>query len=194
MASQKDSIFKLKKDDLALVVMDVQEKLVRTMDPDEWEFTESKIRLLIETAKEFQIPIFLTEQYPKGLGPTISTISKALKDYEQVIQVEKLEFSAMANEEFQKKWLDQKKRQALIVGLECHICVAQTALDLLEKGNHVFVPNDAVISRHAEDFGAGLDFMEKGGAIIISSEMALFQLLGRAGTPEFKKLSQLIKD
>ncbi|RME81145.1 MAG: isochorismatase family protein [Planctomycetota bacterium] len=192
--SQSDlSRFRLKKDNLALMIIDVQEKLVATMDPDEWEFTAEKILHLIHTAKEYRLPIFWTEQYPKGLGSTLDLFKKELEGYENLVYQDKIEFSALKNEEFQKKWAEKGKKQVILTGLECHICVTQTALDLLERECLVFVPNDAVISRHAEDFGAGLDFMEKAGATVVSTEMIMFQLMEKAGTPDFKKLSKLIK-
>ena len=185
--------FRVSREKSALVVVDVQEKLVRAMDPDDWVVTERAIGNLIYLAKLFQIPIFLTEQYPKGLGPTIQPIQKELEDASKLTKVEKIEFSSWANSQFRTAFEQGSFSQAIVVGLECHICVAQTVLDLLAAQYKVFVPHDGVLSRKEEDMGAGLDFMELAGATIVSSEMIIFQILEKAGTEEFRKMSRRVK-
>jgi nicotinamidase-related amidase len=130
--------------------------------------------------------VLVTEQYPRGLGETVPEVAEHL---DGVPRLEKVEFDATDVEGFDLAERDQ----ALLCGIEAHVCVAQTAAGLLDRGVDVQVATDAVSSRTAANRRAGLAKMEATGAVLTSTEMALFELLGRAGTPEFKEVQALVK-
>jgi nicotinamidase-related amidase len=163
-----------------LVVVDVQEGF-RSYDT----FTDVALACakLLEGARILELPRLVSEQYPKGLGPTATEVGL---DGETVI--EKTVFSAVRAEGFHLAGRDQ----AVVCGIETHVCVSQTAHDLLQRGVEVHVPADAVGSRHHLDYERGLERLERAGAVVTTVETVLFELLGRAGTPEFKAVQQLI--
>jgi nicotinamidase-related amidase len=142
--------------------------------------------VLIEGAKALGVPVVVTEQYPKGLGHTVPEVAEHLNGTEPI---EKLCFSATKADGFDT----HGREQALVCGIETHVCVSQTAHDLLEQGLEVHVPQDAVTSRTAENREVGLRKMERSGAVITSVETALFELLGAAGSDEFKAVQRLVK-
>ena len=179
---------RLKTSDTFLLVVDVQERLARVMERRE-EVTEN-IRVLIRLAKLMDFPIVLTQQYTKGLGPTVEPIASDLKG---VDHVEKIHFSCCGEEGFTKLIDGLGRKSVLLTGMEAHICVLQTALDLLGAGYNLHVPWDAVCSRADGNRDRALDLMERAGAVITSTESAAFQVLERAGTPEFKEISSLLK-
>ncbi|TNF48307.1 hydrolase [bacterium] len=179
---------KMNKSDLVLLVVDVQERLARVMERREQ--VESSIVVLIRLAKLMDIPIVLTQQYTKGLGPTVEAIASELTD---VDYVEKIHFSCCGEENFTKQMDALGRKTVVLTGMESHICVLQTALDLIDMGYNVHVPWDAVCSRSDGNRDRALHFMERAGAIITSSETAAFQVLGCAGTPEFKEISALLR-
>ena len=170
----------LERERTALVVVDVQEAFRPAVDGFD-EVVENTRRLL-EGAKVLGLPVIVTEQYPKGLGHTVEELG-------EVTPVEKTCFSAARAEGFDLNGRDQ----ALVCGIETHVCVSQTAHDLLERGVEVHVARDAVTSRTAENKQVGLHKMEQAGAIQTSVETALFELLGAAGSDEFKQVQRLIK-
>jgi nicotinamidase-related amidase len=170
----------------ALVVVDVQEGFRRAI-PD-FERVAKATATLIEGAEAIGIPVVITEQYPKGLGETAPEVAEHLP--EGVEPLEKVCFSAAEAEGFDLGGRDQ----ALVCGVETHVCVNQTVLDLLDTGTEVQVAEDAVSSRTQENKRVGLQKMERAGAILTSVETALFELLGRAGTDEFKRIQKLILD
>ena len=170
----------LDRDRTALVVVDVQEAF-RPAVQDFDEVVENTRRLMAG-AKILGVPVIVTEQYPKGLGRTVEELG-------EVSPVEKSCFSAAQAEGFEMNGRDQ----ALVCGIETHVCVSQTAHDLLERGVEVHVVRDAVTSRTAENREVGLHKMEHSGAIVTSVETALFELLGAAGTDEFKEVQRLVK-
>jgi hypothetical protein len=141
---------------------------------------------LIDGAEALGVPIVITEQYPKGLGETVPEVSEHLPDGTEPL--EKVCFSAAEAEGFDLGG----REQALVCGVEAHVCVNQTVLDLLDAGTEVQVAEDAVGSRFAENKQVGLRKMERAGAVLTSVETALFELLGRAGTDEFKRIQKLI--
>jgi Isochorismate hydrolase len=141
---------------------------------------------LARGAAALGVPVIVTEQYPKGLGRTDPAVAAALPD--GVEPLEKVEFSAAGAPGFDLAGRDQ----VLLCGIEAHVCVAQTALELLERGVAVHVAADAVASRSAENEAIGLRRTERAGAVPTSVETALFELLGRAGTDEFKAVQRLI--
>jgi nicotinamidase-related amidase len=177
---------KLQPDRTALVVVDVQEGFRRAI-PD-FERVAKATATLIEGAAVVGVPVVLTEQYPKGLGETVPEVAERLP--EDTEPLEKVAFSAADAEGFDLGGRDQ----ALVCGIETHVCVNQTVLDLIDAGTEVQVAEDAVGSRTEENKRVGLHKMERAGATLTSVETALFELLGRAGTEEFKMVQRLILD
>jgi nicotinamidase-related amidase len=174
-----------------VITIDVQEKLVKAMDEDIVKEIIKNILILIETAKLFNIPVILTEQYPKGLGQTVEEIKKALPLYEPI---EKFTFNSFLEPNFEKKLNEYKDRKKVILtGMETHVCLWQTAIDLIKRDYIVFVPKDAVCSRRKLDWETGLDLIKSAGGILTTTETLVFQILKRAGTPEFKKILELVK-
>lgn len=172
-----------------LMVIDIQDKLCKAMDPEILARTTSNVSILLEAAREFNIPVLITEQYPAGLGSTIAE----LKEAAAVTPLEKMSFSSCGDEDILAKIAESGRKTIIVTGMETHICVLQTVLDLLKKGYEVQVVNDAVISRKKGNWRIGLTLAESAGALISSTETILFQLLQRAGTAEFKKLSKLVR-
>jgi nicotinamidase-related amidase len=175
---------KLQPDRTALVVVDVQEGFRKAI-PD-FERVANATATLIEGAEAIGIPIIVTEQYPKGLGETAPEVADHLPDGAEPL--EKVAFSAADAEGFDLGGRDQ----VLVCGIETHVCVNQTVLDLLDADTEVQVAEDAVGSRTEENKRIGLHKMERAGATLTSVETALFELLGRAGTDEFKTVQKLI--
>jgi nicotinamidase-related amidase len=171
----------LSRERTAVVVVDVQEgfRSYGTFEP-----MAAACRRLVEGAHILGVPVIATAQYPKGLGAVVPEVGL---DGEE--PVEKTVFSAVRADGFDLGGRDQ----AVVCGIEAHICVSQTVHDLLELGVEVHVARDAVTSRHASDLEAGLGKMERAGAITSSVETALFELCERAGTPEFKAVQAVIK-
>jgi len=169
-----------------LLVVDVQEGF-RKVVPD-FERVAKATATLIEGAETLGVPMIITEQYPKGLGETAPEVADHLP--EGARPLEKVVFSAAEAEGFDLGGRDQ----ALVCGIESHVCVSQTAIDLLEAGVEVQVPLDGVGSRTEENKRVGLHKMERAGAVLTSVEAALFELLGRAGTDQFKRVQKLILD
>jgi nicotinamidase-related amidase len=164
----------------ALLVVDVQSRLAPAIA--EGERVTGRVRVLLEAARALAVPTVVSEQYPKGLGRTVDELG-------DVEAVEKTCFSAARADGFDLDGRDQ----ALVCGIETHVCVSQTAHDLLERGVEVHVATDAVSSRTAANKEVGLHKMEQSGAIVTSVETALFELLGAAGTDEFKQVQGLVK-
>ncbi|MEN2995311.1 MAG: isochorismatase family protein [Thermodesulfovibrio sp.] len=176
-------------EDSLLVVVDVQEKLVNAMKEDIVEKILKNIVTLIELCKIYQIPIIITEQYPKGLGKTLGKIKDLINDE----PLEKISFSLVAEKKFMNKIIDTKRRKIIITGMEAHVCVLQTALDLVARDYHVFVPYDAVCSRRKLDWHFGLELMKEAGVVVSSTETLVFQILKKAATAEFKRILEFIK-
>ena len=171
---------KLDPDRAALVVVDVQEAFRPAVE--DFDEVVENTRRLIEGAKVLGVPVVVTEQYPKGLGRTVEELG-------DVEAVEKTCFSAARADGFDLNG----REQALVCGIETHVCVSQTAHDLLERGVEVHVASDAVTSRTTANKEVGLRKMERSGAVLTSVETALFELLGAAGTDDFKQVQRLIK-
>lgn len=176
---------KLDRDRTALVVIDVQEAFRKAL-PD-FDRVVSGAGTLVAGAAALGIPVVVTEQYPKGLGRTVAEVAERLPD--GTAAVEKVRFSAAAAEGFDLRGRDQ----ALVCGIETHVCVNQTVLDLLEQGIEVQVAGDAVGSRTDANRDLGLQKMERAGATLTSVETALFELLGGSDAAEFKSVQALVK-
>lgn len=171
-----------------LVIVDVQGKLAHSMFEKERLFRN--LRTVIQGIRILNIPILWLEQYPKGLGPTIEEIGELLGDLEPVA---KTCFSACGTEGFLDRLMAMDRNQVLVAGIETHICVYQTTRDLLAREFQVEVLADAVSSRTSENRDLGLERMREDGARLTSVEMALFDLLKEAGSPEFKEIVGLVK-
>jgi nicotinamidase-related amidase len=170
----------LSREQAALVVVDVQEGF---RPYDSFEHVARSCGKLVEGARILGVPVVATEQYPKGLGHTAPEVGLG-----ELPPIEKTVFSAARAEGFDL----HGRRQAIVCGIEAHVCVSQTVLDLLAEGLEVHVPADAVASRHPSDYELGLRRMDDAGAQLGSVESVLFELLERAGTPEFKAVQKLI--
>jgi nicotinamidase-related amidase len=167
----------------ALVVVDVQEAFRKAV-PD-FEQIARAASTLVRGAEAVGIPVIVTEQYPKGLGETVPEVADRLPA--GVEPLEKVAFSAAEADGFE---LGAGRDQALVCGIETHVCVNQTVLDL--TGTEVHVAEDAVGSRFADSKRVGLQKMEQAGAVLTSVETSLFELVRRAGTDEFKSVQKLI--
>lgn len=186
----------LERDRAVLLIIDFQERLASVMPDEPRAQAERNICVLIEAACRFQIPVVVSRQYPKGLGDTVACIEEALAALGDVVhRFDKLDFSACDAADFPmvRDALGEARDQWIVAGMETHICVYQTARELCQLGDVVHVPRDAVVSRFKRNFHVGLDLIERAGGLISSTETVLFDLLGRAGTDDFKALTRLIK-
>ena len=174
--------------DCCLVVVDVQGKLAQLMTAREALF--KNIRILIKSARILDIPVLWCQQAPEALGPTIPEIAELLTDAEPI---NKASFSCAGHEPFNAKLEALGRKQVLLCGIETHVCIYQTAMDLLGQGREVTVIADAVSSRAAENKQIALDRLVAEGATIASTEMALFGLLKTAEHPQFKPIAKLVK-
>jgi nicotinamidase-related amidase len=171
-----------------LAVVDVQGKLAQLMHDKEALF--KNIRTLIRTAQILEIPILWCQQVPGALGPTVPEIAELLNGIEPV---NKSAFSCCRADQFRDKLRTMRRNQVLLCGIESHVCVYQTAVDLLAKGLTVNVVADAISSRTPENKRVGIDRMAASGAAITCVEMALFELLRTAEHPKFRHIARLIK-
>lgn len=172
----------------ALLVIDVQEKILPVIY--EHERVVENVLKLINGFKIMGIPIFITEQYPKGLGPTETKIKEVLGN---VAAIQKMTFSCYGTENLFNELKQKNIRQIVVCGIESHVCVIQTVLDLIANDFQVYVAADAVSSRRKFDYEMALRRMEINGAEITLTESALFELLDTCGTDEFKSVSKLVK-
>ncbi|OGL42143.1 MAG: hypothetical protein A2043_11470 [Candidatus Schekmanbacteria bacterium GWA2_38_9] len=179
----------INKNDTALVIVDVQEKLYPYVEnKDE---IKNKIIKLLKTAKLFSIPVVITEHYPKGLGKTIDEIANVIKE---IPIIEKVTFSCCGSGDFGFSMKSIGKKEIIVCGIETHICVAQTVFDLLENGFKIFVMADGVSSRNSVDHDIAIERMKTEGAVISTTEAIMYELMENAGTPLFKKFLKLVKD
>ncbi|MEO6951834.1 MAG: isochorismatase family protein [Polyangia bacterium] len=179
--------------DTALVLVDVQARLAAAMPVEAFAAMTRNIVTLIATAARLNLPVLVSEQYPNGLGRTIPVLNEAVgKLQPAALYLEKNTFS-LADEPLFQTFLGHGKRTLVMVGMEAHICVYQSARALAQRGYSVHVPVDAVISRTEANHRVGLDLIARAGCIPTSTETVLFDLLERAGTEAFKLLSRLVK-
>lgn len=179
---------KLSQNDSLVLIIDVQEKLVGMLEKDT---IVSKTAKLAEAAKILDIPVVVTEQYPKGLGNTVQPVAEKLPENTPVF--EKVSFSALETEGVAERIKSYGKKQIVICGIETHICVHQTTAALIEAGYEVYVIKDACASRNKYEFKQGIEAMRQNGAKISCLEIALFEWLGGAKHPNFKEVQALIK-
>jgi nicotinamidase-related amidase len=171
-----------------LVVVDIQERLWPAMFEKE-RVLQNALRL-IHGAAVLGVSILVTEQYRKGIGPTLPDLAAAVPGF---APMEKLTFSAAGTPGFAEALHVKGVTDVILCGIEAHVCVCQTCLDLLNQGLRPFVAADAVSSRTAENYRVGVERMRDAGAGIASTEMVLFELLERAGTDEFKQVLALVR-
>lgn len=171
----------------ALLIVDVQERLGAAMAPERLARVINRTRAAIAGARALGLPILLTEQYPKGLGPTIAAVKELIPE---VTPAEKLEFSALVPAVREALGA---RRSVLVLGMEAHVCVFQTVRALADAGLTPYLAMDAVLSRHPMDLEAGLGLCRGEGAKMTTVEAALFDALGKAGGPEFKAVSAAVR-
>lgn len=181
--------FTLERDKAVLVVIDVQQRLVPSMDPAVYERVQRSIDCAVRGAELLGVPVVATEQYPKGLGPTVPELAAACAGK----VIEKLSFGCCGEPAFLDYIRGLGRSQVMVTGMEAHVCVYQTVLGLLEDGYRVHLLRDAICSRGKTDYVAALENAANAGAVVSTTEMALFQLLRSASAPEFKAISALIK-
>ncbi len=173
-----------------LLVVDIQERLYAAMEEGFRDVFLKNAGILLETAKAFSLPVMVSEQYPKGLGVTVPDIARRM---EGATRYEKLTFSCYRDPAIQSAMDASERKTVIVTGIETHVCVFQTVLDLLMAGYRVVVADDAVCSRRPHDRQTALLEMGRAGALVYSTEMISFMLLEKAGTAEFKQLSPLFR-
>jgi isochorismate hydrolase len=174
--------------DSCLLIVDIQARLAPAMAARQTVIDNA--RILIEAAERLNVPMLVSEQYPRGLGPTVPELA-ALVPADR--KVEKMHFSCIGDQRFTERFRAIGRRQAIVAGMEAHVCVLQTAEDLLAAGTETFVVADATSSRTEGNHMAAIERLRRDGARIVTTEMVVFEWLAKAGTPEFKELSALIK-
>ncbi len=171
-----------------LLIVDIQEKLAPAiLNADGVVANTAK---LIQAAKQLNVPVLASEQYRKGLGATVTALSELLP-VDAIF--EKTHFSCHSQPGFEQRLALHQRKQIIISGMEAHVCVLQTALDLRQAGYQTFIVADAVSSRTQQSYDLGLSRLRASGSVIVNTEMVLFEWLSEAGTAEFKALLPLIK-
>ena len=175
--------------DTLLLVIDIQGKLATSVYQS--DSVVKNVSKLIRTCKLLGVPVICTEQYPKGLGGTVDELKELIGDEPPY---EKLSFSCCGNNEFIKRLRSLGRNDILVVGMETHVCVYQTCVELLEFGYNVHLVTDAVSSRSEENRSLGIRCIERAGAALTSTEMAIFELLRVAEGDTFKAISKIVKE
>jgi len=173
-----------------LTIVDVQERLFNAMDAERRDEMVANVKILATAARRLQVPVLVTEQYPKGLGRTLPEVKALLAD---VPPFEKIAFSCADAAGFMDRVTAVGGDHVILTGIEAHVCVLLTALDLLGRGLKVSVVADAVCSRRAVNLEIGLEQARQAGAVITATETVVFQLLGGADTDAFRELSKLLR-
>lgn len=177
--------------DTGLIVVDFQGALHSAMKEKIADKILKNTIILIKGAKVLGLPIVVTEQYPRGLGETVSPVIEALGDCYKPL--EKLSFSIMGEDEIRDAIYALQVKNLILCGMETHVCILQSVFDLKEAGFNPYVAIDTVSSRSKQDWEVGIDSIKRGGGEITSTETILFGLLERAGGNEFKEISRLLK-
>jgi nicotinamidase-related amidase len=188
---------KLRRETCGLLIIDVQERLAGAMPEKVMAQLARNAEILIEAARRFEMPVVVTEQYPKGLGPTVEVVQKPLELLEaaHLHRFDKTEFCVCDAAGFEPVWneLYDTRRQWVVAGMETHICVYQTVRALAERGLQVHVVSDAVASRRESNWKIGMSLCERAGAVATSTEVVVMDLLGGAGGDDFKAISKMIR-
>jgi len=174
-----------------LVVIDIQQRLASVMPEKVLKQVIENTQFLIQCASHLNIPVIISEQYPKGLGSTLSELLDQLPS--NVQSVEKTCFSCASNTEFQGKLKQLNKKQVVLTGMEAHICVSQTAIELLNEKYEVFIATDAVCSRKKKHYKNAINRLLHAGSIATNSESIAFEWLRDAKHEQFKAISKLLK-
>ncbi|MFB3100707.1 MAG: hydrolase [Gammaproteobacteria bacterium] len=174
-----------------LVVIDIQTRLTSTMPIKVLVRLKRNINTLLQGATTLSIPVLITEQYPKGLGPTEPEIVDLLPD--NTLKFEKTCFSCTGADQFLQQLKATGRNQVILVGIEAHVCVLQTAIQLIAEGYQVFVAADGICSRNRENYEASLKRMSRAGVAICNAESVLFEWLRDAKHENFKELSRLVQ-
>lgn len=185
-----ENINLLNADDSLLLIVDIQSKLTAVMPEEAAENMLKNTVGLVKAAEQLNIPVFLTEQYPKGLGSTVDGLKQQLSHH--ITCFEKTNFSCLGAENFTDTLANSKRKQIILVGQETHVCILQTAFELIEQGYQVHVLEDAVCSRKAENKFYALQRMQQKGATISHFESVLFEWLRNAQHQHFSDISQLL--
>jgi nicotinamidase-related amidase len=183
-------LLKLRPDTTCLVVLDVQERLAPAMPEPALIALKRAVTLLGSAAQRLGARVLVTEQYPRGLGHTLPELEPVLADARRF---EKVSFSAFEADGFAACLREQAASAVVVVGMETHVCVFQTVRDLQSAGFVVHVPFDGVCSRREDHHQRGLDLCQRAGAVVTTAETVVFDWLERAGSPEFRELSKLIR-
>lgn len=179
--------FRLKVEDTALLVVDLQEKLLpKIINSDD---VARNATFMVKAAKTLGVPVLATEQYPKGLGATVEPLRSLIEKV-----WEKQSFSAVREGGVLDFLKSDARIKVVLVGIEAHICVMQTVLDLLNQGFHVFICVDAVSSRYAIDVKIALKRMQQAGPVLVTSETCVYELLETAANPVFKEISAMVQE
>ena len=173
-----------------LVVVDVQERLFNAMDAERRDDMVANVKILISAARRLDVPVLVTEQYPKGLGRTLPELRTLLGD---TPPFEKTAFSCAGAEGFMDRIRALDGDHVILTGIEAHVCVLLTALDLLTQGLRVSIVADAVCSRRPANLEIGVGQARQAGAVVTATETVVFQLLGGADSDAFRELSKLLR-
>lgn len=168
-----------------LLIIDIQSKLAPYIHQASQVINTSQ--WLLEVARELEITVRATEQYPKGIGGTVAPLAQRLDDHELL---QKMHFSALKEDAIKNHLAELNRQQIILVGTEAHVCCLQTAMELLQQGYQVFAVEEGLGSRNPKDKELALRRLEKAGANIVSKEMVAFEWLEKAGTDTFKKISK----
>ena len=181
----------LRREDTLLVVVDMQEPFLRGIH--ERERLLQNARLLVQAVGILSVPLATTVQYAERMGSLVPEIADVLPKENVAEPLDKISFSCVGSAEFKAALTEAGRQQILLCGVETHICVSQTALDLTHLGYQVHVAADAVSSRSLEKHKLGMERMRDSAVLPCAAEAAVYELLGAAGTPEFKAILQLVK-
>ncbi len=187
--SNSVSRFILERDQAVLVVVDVQERLVPAMDPDRYAEVLRNIDFVLKSARLLEVPVVGTEQYPRGIGHMVPELADACRDK----VIEKLTFGCCGEPSFIEHMKSLGRRQAIVVGMEAHVCVYQTVLGLLQEGFDVHLVRDGIMSRGETDYLNALESARAAGAVVTTAETAVFQLVNASSDPRFKEISAMVK-
>ena len=181
--------FKLDAEKAMLVVIDIQERLVPAMPQDIYLRLRDTVAMLVDVAGFLGIPVITTEQYPKGIGHTVSELASACSEG----VIEKVSFGCCGEPTFLEALKKTGRNQVIVTGMEAHVCVYQTVLGLLEDGYYVHLVRDAICSRNKTDYLAGVDNSGQAGAVVTTAETVMFQMLQKSTHEQFRAVSKLVK-
>ena len=180
--------FAADRQDSLLLVVGIQKAMLKVIDV--WPETVRRVNQLIKSANLLGIPVFLTEHYKKGLGETIPQVKETLKD---AAFYQKEYFSACLEDDFLEMVRKFGRRQIIVTGMEAHVCVLQTTLDLIHSGYQIHLVGNAVASRYKEDWETAVELFRDAGAVITTAEIVIFQWICRYNTDDFRSVLPIVK-